>query len=509
MWQMISEGVVCCSPPCIMMKRFQNSLWFPVVVLFAIALLSRIPFQSQILYEWDSVNFALALEKFDVRLHQPHPPGTFVFYIFLGRFFNLFFQNANTSLVAVSILATGIAAVALFVLSSQWFNRRVGWITSLLMLSSPLVWFYGEVALSYMLEFAWVLLLVLACFRTRFGDSKAFFTAAFLLGLAGGIRPNTPFFLFPLWSIAVALGMRDRKYTWKHLVSAVILILLGVMAWAIPMITMSGGFAAYQQAIDLWLDRHLKDADQIWEVINNAISLLQTLLIGVGFAIVPLLVVLWQRKGQFLRKLQQDWRVQTLVLWMIPGAVYLTFIHFQRQGHSFTIIPAFVVIAGFGLSVVANQFAQVSRAAGVALISLVLISNSLFFIFGPAEPNIWRTWTNIHQYDTLVSERLQAIRQHFNPQETIVLARSRNGRLPNFYLRDYQETSLSYQLPETPILLPSQVQNLVLFDQRMFVNLPVDPGFQTLILPRGDRLRYLTWKPQQTVQISKTTLKVQ
>ena len=42
-------------------------------------LLSRVLFLPPTLEDIDSVNFALALERFDPRLHQPHPPGYPVF----------------------------------------------------------------------------------------------------------------------------------------------------------------------------------------------------------------------------------------------------------------------------------------------------------------------------------------------------------------------------------------------------------------------------------------------
>jgi hypothetical protein len=36
----------------------------------------RFAFRSRYLYDLDSVNFALAMERFDPRVHQPHLPGT-------------------------------------------------------------------------------------------------------------------------------------------------------------------------------------------------------------------------------------------------------------------------------------------------------------------------------------------------------------------------------------------------------------------------------------------------
>ena len=45
--------------------------------LAALILISRIPLTSKYLYEWDAVQFALALKEYDLAKHQPHPPVIF------------------------------------------------------------------------------------------------------------------------------------------------------------------------------------------------------------------------------------------------------------------------------------------------------------------------------------------------------------------------------------------------------------------------------------------------
>ncbi|NIN97648.1 MAG: hypothetical protein GTO49_22235, partial [Anaerolineae bacterium] len=44
------------------------------VFLLVIGVLTRIPFRSHFLFNVDSVNYALALDSFDLAAHQPHPP---------------------------------------------------------------------------------------------------------------------------------------------------------------------------------------------------------------------------------------------------------------------------------------------------------------------------------------------------------------------------------------------------------------------------------------------------
>jgi len=48
-------------------------------IMAAVTALTRFAFRSHYLYDIDSVNFALALKRFDPSVHQPHPPGYFRF----------------------------------------------------------------------------------------------------------------------------------------------------------------------------------------------------------------------------------------------------------------------------------------------------------------------------------------------------------------------------------------------------------------------------------------------
>src|SRR6267378_3083409 len=51
--------------------------------LSLLTVLSRLPYRARMLYNWDAVQFALALREYDVVKHQPHPPG-YILYVGLG-----------------------------------------------------------------------------------------------------------------------------------------------------------------------------------------------------------------------------------------------------------------------------------------------------------------------------------------------------------------------------------------------------------------------------------------
>lgn len=54
------------------------------VGLSLVTVLSRLPYRTRMLYNWDAVQFALALKEYDIAEHQPHPPG-YILYVLIWR----------------------------------------------------------------------------------------------------------------------------------------------------------------------------------------------------------------------------------------------------------------------------------------------------------------------------------------------------------------------------------------------------------------------------------------
>src|SRR5438309_10064890 len=123
-------------------SRMGERVW--PLILFTITLLIRIPFTSRLLYDQDSVQFALALEKYDVYLHQPHPPGYFL-YVMLGKMMNIFFHYANTSFLVLSLIGSGLTVVAVYYLGLASFVVERGLWSVAFALRSSVLWRCGVV----------------------------------------------------------------------------------------------------------------------------------------------------------------------------------------------------------------------------------------------------------------------------------------------------------------------------------------------------------------------------
>src|SRR5437867_4062852 len=180
--------------------------WLYSLALFVLTVVCRLPFTSKLLYDQDAVQFALALENYDVYLQQPHPPGYFL-YVMAGKAINLFAQNGNASFVLLSVIASGLTVVAIYQLGRTLFDRETGLWAATFALTSPLLWYYGEVALTYV---------VASFFHNRTYAvwnagiiSRGHFLLALLGNTAYGVGLGMIFLLFGLY---VLFRTGNRRY---------------------------------------------------------------------------------------------------------------------------------------------------------------------------------------------------------------------------------------------------------------------------------------------------------
>src|SRR5215510_318600 len=120
------------------MSRVDRAL---ALLLAVLTLASRWPYRAHLLPTWDAVQFALALERYDVVRHQPHPPG-YILYVALGRLAELVLGDPIGALVSLAILASAVAVFLLYALGWHLYGRRAALIAALGLVASPLFWAY-------------------------------------------------------------------------------------------------------------------------------------------------------------------------------------------------------------------------------------------------------------------------------------------------------------------------------------------------------------------------------
>src|ERR1700720_3676904 len=173
------------------------------LVAVAAAVMTRVPFAARRLWDHDSVQFALGVERYDLAAHHPHPPG-YPLYIAVLKLLAMLGVDSLHGMVALSILDAALGAALIVPLTARLASGvgtravRAGALAAALYVFNPLLWFYGELPLVYAVEGGMTVGLAYAALRMADGRGP-FLAACAAFALAGGVRPSTLVLLLPLF----------------------------------------------------------------------------------------------------------------------------------------------------------------------------------------------------------------------------------------------------------------------------------------------------------------------
>ncbi len=403
-------------------------------LLAAATFVTRFAFRSHFLYDIDSVNFALAMRRFDPVVHQPHPPGYFL-YVLLGRFFHLFLADANSALVAISIAASVLAALGIRQLAAAWFGSEAGLLAGVIFVASPLAWFHGTVALTYIVEACFSVWCGYFFWRVRQGAGWLVAPGALLLGFAAGFRPSSALFLSPLLLFSL---LKCRRSQWLAASGA---LTLAMLAWVIPMVEQSGGLSAYLSSfLTLWKMQGGKQTvfnSSPVTTIVRAFTIGGITILTFGFALAAALV---RPKNPEQEQKRNEIALYTKV-WLAPGLLFFTFIFLRWINSGYLLVLSPPIFAWLGLWVsgwlrshdgrTRNRALQVA-AAGVACLAHVLV-----FLFAP----LYCSYYSVRQFEGELARVLPGVTHAGLPGNTLVVGFDSHFlgyRHAGYYLPDYQ-----------------------------------------------------------------------
>ena len=247
------------------------------LVATAAAVMTRVPFAARRLWDHDSVQFALGVEKYDLAAHHPHPPG-YPLYIAVLKLLAMLGVDSLHGMVALSILAAALGAGLIVPLTARLASAaaergmaaagtaglasgagveggarsrlaagavRAGALAAALYVFNPLLWFYGELPLVYAVEGGMTVGLAYAALRMADGRGP-FLAACAAFALAGGVRPSTLVLLLPLFLLGVWHAWRRGATAGTMAAGAALGAAVG-LAWLVPLLAAAGGLAAYRR----------------------------------------------------------------------------------------------------------------------------------------------------------------------------------------------------------------------------------------------------------------------
>lgn len=346
-------------------------------------LLAHLPFLAPALEDIDSINFALGLHHFDPALHQPHPPGYPVF-IAVGRFAlaiihavapGLSYVRADAMALAIwSALGGAIAIVAAAALFREMTSDReraaaVGFWGALLVAVTPLFWLTGLRPMSDMFGLG-VALVAQALLVRGARDGRALVIGALIAGVAAGIRTQTVPLTLPMF--AYALVAQRQRGVW--LLRPIAAMVVAALAWAIPLLVLSGGVDGYLRALGTQAGEDFAWVDMLWANPSPravAFALYDSLLLPFANPAAGAVVLAIAALG-LLRMLFLDRRAFGLVV--IAFAPYAAFhLLFQEAANLRYATPLVVPIAFAAAFLVCSLEGQISRSGRRVILAAPLV----------------------------------------------------------------------------------------------------------------------------------------
>ena len=410
----------------------KNNILLPLS-LFVVTIFTRIPFTSKILSHWDSVQFALATERYDITVHQPHPPGYFL-YVMLGKFLNLLTNDANTSFIAMSIVASGLAVFFIFLLAKEMYDTTTAFWSSVLAITSPFFWFYSEVALTYMLEAFFSVFFAYLCWRILAGEHRLIFLSAIVLALSGGIRQSTMVFLLPLWFYSI------RRIPFKYILISFALLIAGVLSWFLPMLSLTGGYERYKASVDeLWtytVYPFTAINGGIESLLGNLKNIAQFITYGLGLSAAFIAFYPFKDGFEGVKRNVLSKKSVFISFWIVPAILFYLFLHIGGSGYCLIFMPALVMVSVKTLNSLAGKSSFPSKILATFML-LAIVSNLYLFLYTNSPLSVYILERNHN--DTM--DFVRAVRKNFSSSDTAVLSPDYQFRGPRhfmYYMPEYR-----------------------------------------------------------------------
>ncbi len=343
---------------------------------------SRLTVAPDVLFEWDSVNYALGMAEFDVYDHQPHPPG-YPLYTLLLRGLGLLTSTETGPF----LLANGLFGSATLLMLAWIIRRNVGPLLTLVTAAAfsvcPQFWHQGAVSSAYLAEcFCSVgcMAVALALMRGRLGPAPAALLASFLLGF----RPSGALSFMPL----LLLSLGTCWPGWRGFASAAGAFSVGCALWFFPLVAFGGGWESYWEATSALYAWQRNTAAAVSPLYNGGV-LLRFLVDGMNLLLAALLLNL-VLAAALARG--HGWR-RTCALfgaWFLPGAAVYTFYHLAKSGYVLTLMPISFAALSLALGAALPHLRRPWRKAVLAANGLVLViylglNTAAFYLAVPEE----------------------------------------------------------------------------------------------------------------------------
>lgn len=431
------------------------------LLFFLAGVFSRALFASKDFTHMDGVLYAIGTFNFSIKDGTPPSPGYFL-YIMSAKFLNTIFGDPHNSLMALSIIYSGLIAAALYYFGTLLKGQLSGIISAVLFLTSPLFWYKGITIFGYLNSGFFILLTALLGYKVIFGEKNAvilWFSVCFAILI--GIRPQEFAVMLPLY-VFVLFHMKPARALFSIVIFAFVCLL-----WFVPLILMSGGITSYLSVLRTGSTYVVEDSmlggNLISKINNHLVRMGQYFEWAYFLGIVPL--VYYIGRFFYLPDFVKNKKAQFFAIWILPTVIYNIFMQFGEIGHGMSWGLGLLLILGEAvvafcedilkmLSAWSEKMLQIPYAKGaiyaLVLCPIGLVNLFMFFYDFDKERHDFYSFKKYRQFNHIdvvknnrfLTSKVNFIKENFNPENSLVVSTAAFSR------------QVMFRLPEATVIQP-------------------------------------------------------
>ena len=391
--------------------------WNIVVSMTLIGIISRWLLRGRLLYDQEAASLTFATLDGDLSRGSA-AAHTGPLYLALGRALLPLFGSPEATFIALSVVASGLAFVAIYLLGAAVMGDLAGVLSIALLISSPLFWFFGTVGLPYACDVLIAIVTAHLSWQVAIGRRRALAPLTLALALAGGLRPWAALLMLPLALCAAIRAPRSAAPRSVRLAAPLLASGAIGLACVPPIGHLVGG---------LWA------APPGPGIQTSGVALLPHLARlagaagwGWGLAALPVLgaLLLWALgvPGFGARRFRPgDERAWFYAAWATPWLLFMLFTRLGSPGQLAVGLPLLLLWSAAAL---VRFISAGSRRLATAAAALIIFGNAALFLLLPERPVLGYylpSAAHVAYHDRRLAAAIVTIRG-FSPDETVILA---------------------------------------------------------------------------------------
>jgi hypothetical protein len=331
---------------------------------------------------WDEVDFALAIERFDLLAMQPHFPG-YPYFILGGMLLHSIINEPVGALSKFNVMMSALAVIPMYLMARSYFSKTVSMMIAICIQSMTYLWVVTTspisegAAISLLWWFVWSIQLSL-----KKGKLVYYLLSVFIFSLLLGTRLS----FIPFGIGLVLLAVHDWKLGENNRVARITFVtlvaILFQLIWVLGLVLTEGSLAGFMNLSLSFIQGHFNDwggavtatSTPIWERFTTLLfyNIIQIGLLGASVITAAILAL--GTVMVILKNKKMHWDKFHMFLLIMIGVYFLWALLGQNIEKPRHISPLLGFILYLILHVV---FTKLKKSIAIILVSSLLVIQTI------------------------------------------------------------------------------------------------------------------------------------